>query len=67
MIGYLLKKVGIAVVVLWAIISASFVIVRVAPGGPFDAGERDIPPEVRAKLMERYLLDRPIYEQTLPI
>ena len=45
-----------------AIIILSFILRRVAPGGPFD-GERPLAPEVRAALEEAYGLDKSLPEQ----
>ena len=44
---------------LFCIVSASFFIVRLAPGGPFDQ-EQAIPPQIRANLDKLYGLDQPL-------
>lgn len=44
------------------IMTIAFVLVRLAPGGPFDT-EKAIAPEVKADLERRYCLDRPLVEQ----
>ena len=51
-----------AVPTLLAIIILSFILMRVAPGGPFD-GERPLAPEVRAALEAAYGLDKSLPEQ----
>ncbi len=51
-----------AVPVLLLVITATFFLVRIAPGGPFDA-EKALEPHVLAKLNERYKLDEPLYKQ----
>lgn len=51
-----------AIPTLFAIILISFIIMRAAPGGPFDA-ERALPPEVEANLRARYDLDVPLPQQ----
>jgi oligopeptide transport system permease protein len=43
-------------------VSATFFLVRLAPGGPLSA-ERDLPDEVEAALRERYMLDKPVLVQ----
>lgn len=48
--------------VLLAVYSVTFVMMRVAPGGPFESFE-GMPREVRANLEARFGLDRPIAEQ----
>ncbi len=49
---------------LWVIGSLTFVLVRLAPGGPFRS-EREIPAAAKAQLMRDYGLDRPLGEQYL--
>lgn len=48
--------------VLLVIVSASFFVMRLAPGGPFDM-ERAIPAEIRANLEAKYHLDEPLLRQ----
>lgn len=47
MLRYILGRLVGAVVVLWVIITASFFLMRFAPGGPFDR-DRRLPPNVEA-------------------
>jgi oligopeptide transport system permease protein len=49
-------------VVLLAIVTASFFIMRLAPGGPFDT-DRALPAEVRANIEARYHLDELLWRQ----
>lgn len=51
-----------AIPTLLAIIILSFLLMRFAPGGPFD-GERPLAPETRAALEAAYGLDKPIWQQ----
>jgi oligopeptide transport system permease protein len=51
-----------AIPTLLAIIILSFILMRIAPGGPFD-GERPLAPETRAALEAAYGLDKPLWEQ----
>jgi oligopeptide transport system permease protein len=51
-----------AIPVIFIVITATFFMVRVAPGGPFDA-EKALPPEVVERLNERYNLNAPMHEQ----
>lgn len=44
------------------VIILSFILMRVAPGGPFD-GERPLDPATREALMNAYGLDLPLHEQ----
>ncbi len=53
-----------AVPVLFIVITATFFLVRLAPGGPFDA-ERGLPPETLRQLNAHYQLDRSLPRQYL--
>jgi oligopeptide transport system permease protein len=62
MIALILRRLGVAVPTLLSVIFLSFVLMRAAPGGPFD-GERALAPETREALVKAYGLDRPLTEQ----
>ena len=47
---------------LWLLATLCFVLLRAAPGGPFDT-EKAAPPEVQAALAQQYRLDRPVIAQ----
>jgi oligopeptide transport system permease protein len=64
MIPILLKRVVHGVLVLWVVATLTFLLLRLAPGGPFDS-ERKLPPEVLANLEAKYHLDQPIIKQYL--
>lgn len=51
-----------AVLTLWLLATLCFVLLRAAPGGPFDT-EKAAPPEVQAALAAQYRLDRPLPAQ----
>jgi len=51
-----------AVPVLLVVITVTFFLVRVAPGGPFSS-EKAVIPEVKAALEAQYRLDLPLFEQ----
>jgi len=53
-----------ALLTLWLLLSLCFVLLRLAPGGPFDA-ERSVPDEVLVALNAQYHLDQPIWQQYL--
>jgi len=61
-IALLLRRLAAAVPTLAAIIAAAFLLVRLAPGGPFDE-EQSLPPEIRANLEAAYGLDQPLPQQ----
>ncbi len=44
------------------LITVAFFLIRVAPGGPFDA-EKTLPPEIEANLNAKYHLDEPLVQQ----
>jgi oligopeptide transport system permease protein len=62
MLRYFLRRLGGAFPTLFVIITLSFFLVRVAPGGPFDE-ERTLAPEILANLQSAYGLDQPVYVQ----
>ena len=62
MVLYLLKRVGGAIVVLWAVITITFVLMHAIPGGPFTQ-EKKLPPAVLTKVEARYHLDDPLSSQ----
>ena len=51
-----------AIPVLLVVITVTFFLIRVAPGGPFSS-EKAVIPEVKAALEAQYRLDRPLLEQ----
>src|SRR5688500_16536652 len=53
------RRLGAAIPTLLALVVASFLLMRAAPGGPFD-GERALSPEVRAELERAYGFDVPV-------
>jgi oligopeptide transport system permease protein len=62
MISILVKRFVHGVIVLWAVASLTFILLRLAPGGPFDS-ERKLPPEIIANLEAKYHLNEPLLEQ----
>ncbi|MBX9401445.1 ABC transporter permease subunit [Lysobacter sp. BMK333-48F3] len=53
-----------AAITLWLLATLCFVLLRAAPGGPFDS-EKAAPPEVQAALDAQYRLDQPLPMQYL--
>jgi oligopeptide transport system permease protein len=62
MIRFLTRRLLQFVPTLWIIGSLAFVLVRLAPGGPF-LSEREIPAAARAQLAHAYGLDQPLRVQ----
>lgn len=63
MIGYILRRLLAVAVTFFAVSVLIFSMMHAVPGGPFDAGEMPLPPEVRARLNAQYGLDRPVHVQ----
>lgn len=62
MFYFALRRLIQSVPVLIIVITATFFLVRAAPGGPFSA-EKNVPPEVVKALEAQYKLDQPIWQQ----
>ena len=59
---YVLQRLLAAIPTLFLVVTLAFLLVRLAPGGPFDE-ERVLPPDVEANIERAYGLDRPLPEQ----
>lgn len=59
---YVLKRVALAVLTVWVVITVTFFVMRAVPGGPF-ASEKAITPAAQAALEAKYGLDKPVMEQ----
>jgi oligopeptide transport system permease protein len=64
MLAYSVRRLLGILPTLFVIITVSFFIVRLAPGGPFDQ-EQTLPPQIRANLDRAYGLDQPLGMQYL--
>ncbi|HJR70936.1 MAG TPA: oligopeptide ABC transporter permease OppB [Gammaproteobacteria bacterium] len=62
MLRYSLRRLLGAIPTLLILIAVAFVMIRLAPGGPFDS-ERQPSPEIEANLRAAYHLDEPLYQQ----
>ncbi len=62
MLTLIARRLGTAIPTLAVVVFLSFLLMRLAPGGPFD-GERPLDPTTRAALTSAYGLDRPLHEQ----
>lgn len=62
MMRYALRRIVGVFPTLFIIITLSFFVIRIAPGGPFD-DEQTLPPEIKANLEAAYGLDKPLLEQ----
>jgi oligopeptide transport system permease protein len=62
--SYILRRVLATIPTLLAVITACYLLVHAAPGGPFD-GERKVSEAVLANLQAKYHLDEPLWQQYL--
>lgn len=62
MLAYAWKRLGIILPTLWVIVTISFFVIRLAPGGPFDE-EQALPPAIKANLEAAYGLDQTLMHQ----
>jgi oligopeptide transport system permease protein len=58
----IIKRILMMLPLLWLIATITFFLLRVLPGGPFDA-EKNLPPEVIANLKAKYQMDKPLTQQ----
>jgi oligopeptide transport system permease protein len=64
MLRYVLRRLLTAIPTLFVIVTISFFLMRVAPGGPFNQ-EKGLNPVIKANLERVYHLDKPLWEQYL--
>lgn len=64
MLKYILKRIGMALLTLWVIITVTFILMHAIPGNPF-AKEGAMPPGVYENLQRHFNLDKPLYIQYL--
>ena len=62
MVRYIINKFLFMLLSLFILISATFFLMKAIPGDPFQA-EKKVSPEIKARLMEQYGLDKPMHEQ----
>lgn len=62
MIAFLIRRLAAIVAVMFCVVTITFLLMRVAPGGPFDR-ERKLPPAVEKNLLKKYKLDGTLWEQ----
>ena len=59
---YILKRIALAALTVWVVITLTFFVTRAVPGGPF-MGEKAVSEAVLAALEAKYGLDKPVMEQ----
>ena len=61
-LSYIVKRILLAVLTVWVVLTITFFVMHFVPGGPF-ASEKAITPAVQAALEAKYGLDKPLMEQ----
>ncbi|MDZ4405819.1 ABC transporter permease [Prosthecobacter sp.] len=62
MLPFLLRRALSSVIVIFCVISITFVLARITKGGPFDK-EKEPPPHIKEALLTRYKLNGTVWEQ----
>lgn len=62
MIKYILKRIGLAIITIFTVLTITFFLMNMVPGGPF-MSEKAISPEAQAALEAKYGMDKPLFEQ----
>ncbi len=61
-LAYVLKRIGLAILTIWVVITVTFFVMHAAPGGPFNS-EKAISEAAKASLEAKYGLDKPLMTQ----
>ena len=65
MIGkFVLSRTLTGLFVIFAVVTITFFLLRILPGGPFDA-EKKLPPQIKKNIEAKYHLDEPVWKQYL--
>lgn len=62
MVRYILKRFLASLVTIWVVITLTFFLMRIMPGGPFD-GEKKVPEQIKANLEEKFGMNKPLMVQ----
>ena len=62
MLTYLIKRLFNSIIVLWIVMTVTFLLMQAIPGGPFTQ-EKSLPPAVKANIEARYKLNDPLLTQ----
>ncbi len=60
---YILKRIGLAILTVWIVITITFFATRAVPGDPFAREGKSLPPQALAAMQEKFGLDKPVHEQ----
>lgn len=64
MFKYIVKRILLAIVTIWAVATLTFFLMNMVPGGPF-LSEKAISPQATAALEAKYGLDKPMFQRYL--
>lgn len=59
---YIVKRIISSIITLWVVVTATFILAHIIPGGPFDR-DKVLPPEVLKNIQARYNLDKSLWWQ----
>lgn len=62
MLGYIARRLLVAVPTILVIITVAFFMMRIAPGGPFDM-EQPMPEQIRQNILAHFGMDQPLWKQ----
>src|SRR5919108_5518319 len=62
MAKFILNRTFTGALVVFAVATLTFFLLRILPGGPFDT-EKELPPEIRNNIEEKYKLNEPLGKQ----
>ena len=62
MITFIFRRLLLSIPTLWLVATATFVLLRIAPGGPFD-DEKPVSQEIKTQIEAHYGLDEPLHIQ----
>lgn len=62
MIRFIIKRLFSTIVTIFVIVTITFFLMRLMPGGPF-SGEKKLTPQVIASLNQKFGLDKPVFQQ----
>lgn len=61
MLKYIGKRLFASILTIWVVITLTFFLMRLMPGGPFDSDK--LTPQVKANMEAKYGMDKPLMEQ----
>jgi len=61
-VAYIIKRIILAIVTIWVVMTVTFFVMHFVPGGPFTS-EKAVSPSVQAAMEAKYGLDKPLIQQ----